>query len=705
MKRKLLLLFFICIVTLALSICVSGAQLNLRVELDDGTVVSPIDDTVYLPSYADITSLKISFLTGFKNITLNGVAVKSGDEINISSLKKVNQTDRVEYYELNFRAEDANNPEYNIKLYKANNLNSLHITTSIGRDQLTNDVKDEGASVRLVNKNAQVIFQKQATVKTRGNSTDTYLKKPFQVKFDKGFDVMGMGKAKTWLLLADYLDQSYMRNALMYKLAKDLGMGACDYTSVDVFIDGAYQGVYLLCEKVNINANRVNIAELEKQNDALNQQYSTKTTTITDNSAPLISETAITEYKYVNDIVNPTDITGGYLVELDNNNKDNRSKFDSYFMVKTSFGENLYVIQSPEKCSKEQVEYIARLFAEMEEAMASADGKNSQGKHYTEYIDMDSFAVAYIMAELGRNYDAGSASIYFNKDIDKNGEVSKIVKGPLWDCDNTLGNIHRNNAEDQKSMWAKNRTPWNMLTNHDDFNESVKKHFEKAYDLIYDMLDKDGFIDKQIETLGYSAIMDRERWNQADSNAWPRYEDGSLHWFQSNGDAFPTYAVYTDYVNSTQFTAVGYLACMLKTRCDYLVSTWGCDVEPRTRTLNTKPSPLDETVDMTPILPNQPPVQTNPGQGTEQPPDTNLVPEPQVDNDGFSTEAIITLVVIGAIAAISIVLPIILKKKKANKAPQSHSKEQTTPQQEPTSPTEEQPAPSSTEAPEDKGEN
>ena len=137
----------------------------------------------------------------------------------------------------------------------------------------------------------------------------------------------------------------------------------------------------MLCEKVNINANRVNIAELEKQNDALNQQYSTKTTTITDNSAPLISETAVTEYKYVNDIVNPTDITGGYLVELDNNNKDNRSKFDSYFMVKTSFGENLYVIQSPEKCSKEQVEYIARLFAEMEESMASADGKNSQGKY------------------------------------------------------------------------------------------------------------------------------------------------------------------------------------------------------------------------------------------------------------------------------------------------------------------------------------
>ena len=666
MKKKLLVFLFSCIITLMLAVCVHGAQLNFSVELEDGTKIAPIDNVVYLPSCADVTKLKISFLTGFKNITLNDVPVKSGDVINISSLKKVNQRDRVEYYELNFKAVGANNPDYNITLYKANSLKSLFITTSIGRGQLIDDITDDNASVKLVDKGAQVIFQKTASVKTRGNSTDTYMKKPFQVKFEKGFDVLGMGKAKTWLLLADYLDQTYMRNALMYKLAKDLGMGACDYTSVDVFIDGAYQGVYLLCEKININASRVNIAELEKQNDAVNPDYSTKTVVVKDDSSPLIAQSAVKEYKYVDDVTNPADITGGYLVELDNNNKDNRADFDSYFMVETAYGENLYVIQSPEKCSKEQVEYIARLFAEAEEAMASENGKNSLGKHYTEYIDIDSYAKAYIMAELGRNYDAGSASIYFNKDIDKNGEVSKIVKGPLWDCDNTLGNIHRNNAEDQKSMWAKNRTPWNMLTNHSDFNAKVKSYFEVAYDLIYDMLDKGGFIDKQIELLGYSASMDRVRWNQDDSDAWPCYKDGSLHWFQQNGNAFPTYPAYTDFVNNTKLTAVGYLATTLEARCKYLVDAWGCEVDTRARVLNARPSPLDETVDNTPILPNQPPVQNNPGQGTEQSPDTNLVPESQVDNNGFSTEAIITLVVLGAIAVISIVLPVIVRNRRAN---------------------------------------
>ena len=54
-------------------------------------------------------------------------------------------------------------------------------------------------------------------------------------------------------------------------------------------------------------------------------------------------------------MVNPSDISGGYLVELDNNYYDGEK---CYF--KTSNG-NAYVIKSPELASQEQVEYIARV--------------------------------------------------------------------------------------------------------------------------------------------------------------------------------------------------------------------------------------------------------------------------------------------------------------------------------------------------------
>lgn len=621
MKKRLLLLLLTCIFMLMLAVSVSAADIRPKIELEDGTEISPIEDIIYLPSHVDITKLKLNCSTIFKNINLNGKRVQSGDFIDISSFAKIDRETRITYYEVVFETENAKDPNDVVLFYKANTLPTIHISTSIGRGNLFKDQTDPSATVKLIESDGTLLIGSTVEVRTRGNSTPTYAKKPFQIKFESSINILGMGKAKTWLLLANYLDQSYIRNSLMYKLAKDLGMGASDFTNVEVYVDGQYQGVYLLCEKVNVNKNRVNITELEDLNDALNPEYSTETTTVTDGT--LIDETVITEYKYVNGIVNPADITGGYLIELDNNSKGSRADFGSYFITNTEFGENLYVVKSPEYCSKEQIEYIARLFAEVEEAMAAPDGKNSLGKHYSEYIDVDSYAVAYIMAELGRNYDAGSASIFFNKNVDKNGEVAKIVKGPLWDCDNVLGNIHRNNAEDQKSMWAKNRTPWNMLTRHSDFNACVKEHFEIAYDLIYDMLDKGGFIDAQLSEIGFSAEIDRLRWHQSDDGQWPCYSDGSLHWFQKNGNAFPTYSLYSNNVNNSKNTAIGYLCVTLQTRTEYLSTVWDCDVTKRVRTLN----------DPLPPLPPEEVAPTPPPQGdsteTEQtPPTDNNTPNP-----------------------------------------------------------------------------
>ena len=600
MKKQILFLFIVIIAMSIFAISASAADIGLGVELDNGMTIKAIEDVIYLPSYVDIHNVKIVYANG-KGVTLDGTAFTSGASIDLTKYLKKDKDSRATYYELCFKTTATFAPDDIVYIYKSNNLPSVFISTSIGADKMIDDnVTDSATSVTIYdNDGTAEINNLSAEVRVRGNSTPTYAKKPFQIKFEKKTDVFGMGKAKTWLLLANYLDQSYIRNSIMYKLAKELGMGASDFQNVEVFVDGKYQGVYLLCEKVNINANRVNINELEDENELLNPEYGDKlmssTETVTEGA--LIDETIIKEYKYVKELVNPTDITGGYLIELDNNSKGDRAKLGSYFITETSYGENLYVIKSPEYCSREQVEYIARLFAEMEEAMASTNGINSQGKHYTEYIDLESFAVAYIMAELGRNCDAGSASIFFNKDIDVNGEPSKIIKGPLWDCDNVLGNIHRNNAQVQTDMWAKNRTPWNMLTNHADFINKVKEKFEIAYNIIYDMLDACGFVDEQIDEIGYSARMDRLRWKQYDEESWPLYSDGSLHWFNQKGKkTFPTYSVYTDFVNNTKDTAVGYLCLILQERTDYLVGQWGCEVTARTRTLNAKPAEIPSSL-------------------------------------------------------------------------------------------------------------
>ncbi len=458
--------------------------------------------------------------------------------------------------------------------YFASNLPSIYLTTSITDAELYGDkIKDENVKATITDKSGTVYYTDteytNCELKVRGNATTNYPKLPFQLKLDKKTSILGMEEAKTWILLANYDDQSLLRNSVVYKIGELLGMHTCDFRSVDLYMNGEYQGIYLLCEKVQIQENRVNINDLEEEMEALTQPSQNVTQLIT--SGALINETIITEYKYVEGINTPADITGGYLVELDNNYGASEN---SYF--KTSNG-NLYVIKSPENCSKEQVEYIARVFAEAEEAIYSQTGENSLGKHYTEYTDFDTFIYAYIVAEISQNWDAAS-SLYFYKDKDTNGVTSKIVKGPLWDCDNTLGNIIKagSGSGDPEIYWAKNRSFWGALTQHDDFNEAVKEEFKRIYPELVKMTMENGYIDQLVDELGTSIVMEQIRWQSSSDTFWPIYSyyqvDYGVRYEDWSGDFFQYRELYSDGVDDTDATVIGNLKSHLSARTTWLKS-------------------------------------------------------------------------------------------------------------------------------------
>ena len=48
-----------------------------------------------------------------------------------------------------------------------------------------------------------------------------YVQNVIQIKFDSKTDLLGMGKAKKWILLANYWDKTLMRNAVTYHLANE----------------------------------------------------------------------------------------------------------------------------------------------------------------------------------------------------------------------------------------------------------------------------------------------------------------------------------------------------------------------------------------------------------------------------------------------------------------------------------------------------
>ncbi|MBR5844683.1 MAG: CotH kinase family protein [Rikenellaceae bacterium] len=106
-------------------------------------------------------------------------------------------------------------------------------------------------------------------VKGRGNTTWEWDKKPYAVKLSKKNPVLGMKKHKRWVLLANAIDKSMIRNTAAFMIAKacyndgtgnQQGWNPSGY-NVELVLNGEHKGNYLLCEQIKIDGNRINIAE------------------------------------------------------------------------------------------------------------------------------------------------------------------------------------------------------------------------------------------------------------------------------------------------------------------------------------------------------------------------------------------------------------------------------------------------------------
>lgn len=110
----------------------------------------------------------------------------------------------------------------------------------------------------------------EAQVKIRGNYTSTYPKRPIRIKFDEKQPMCGLNegrKLKSWVLLAEYKDPSLFRNSAALYIANSLysstGNYASDFRNVEVYLNGEYNGLYVLAEQQQVNKYRVDVPEPE----------------------------------------------------------------------------------------------------------------------------------------------------------------------------------------------------------------------------------------------------------------------------------------------------------------------------------------------------------------------------------------------------------------------------------------------------------
>ena len=73
-----------------------------------------------------------------------------------------------------------------------------------------------------------------------------------------------MPKHKRWVLLANWMDRTLLRNAVTFETARQIMDWAPRGRFVELYLNGKHQGNYYLCEQIKPDENRVDIDEIDE---------------------------------------------------------------------------------------------------------------------------------------------------------------------------------------------------------------------------------------------------------------------------------------------------------------------------------------------------------------------------------------------------------------------------------------------------------
>ena len=205
---------------------------------------------VFLPSYAELRNVSIILGNGV-HAAIGNAALSDGMDCGAFDL----DTD----YEMIIQ----NQNPVKLRFVRSGNLPTMFIHTVSGTEETIHTQRNvwEYAQLSLVDAEGKIDYQDDLDkISGRGSGTWLFDKKSYNLKLNHPANLLGMGSGKKWVLLANVIDESHLRNKLVYDFAREIGSYsgfAPDCKHTDVFLNGTYVGMYLLTEKVEIAANRV----------------------------------------------------------------------------------------------------------------------------------------------------------------------------------------------------------------------------------------------------------------------------------------------------------------------------------------------------------------------------------------------------------------------------------------------------------------
>ena len=441
----------------------AGLKGRVAVSFDPGGSIG----TLYLPGSADVSQLCFSWENTSVTVTRDGETLESGSApvaaVDSSVTFKVTKGAALAYVTIKTVQGSADVEAMFLELDEslgtidAMNSDDIHETSCYGK-AVCGDV------------------DKYISIKGRGNSTWEFSKKPYNITFykkgdfdkkDKAELIPGV-KAKKWSLLANYLDNSLLRNKIALDLADAMGIGLPS-RFVDVWMNGEYLGNYLLTPKK-------------------------------DYLAP----------------------DGGFMLDNDHIPAET-DQFQIEGMHDMLLKHNRINIEDIGDDAADQGVDQAYIEAYFNEAFAALTDYETE--NYQNYFDIDSWAKMFLMIEVSKTYDCYAGNFLMHRDGLTPDD--KLIAGPAWDYDIAFGRtLHKFlvgvsepvqlNAEgwynDSVGLFAVDK-PVSLLQElgkHASFMRHVAKIYNDYYQSAF--ADIAPNVDRQQALLRDSALMNNVRW-------------------------------------------------------------------------------------------------------------------------------------------------------------------------------------------------
>jgi hypothetical protein len=274
-----------------------------------------------------------------------------------------------------------------------------------------------------------------------GQTSLYFPKRPHRIELqdeyghDRNASLLGLPADADWQLQNPYNDKSFLNDFLAAELHERMGRTALRRKFVEVFVDSGtgklsypqdYYGIMVLFEKIEVDRNRVNIAELTPANTA----------------EPEISGGYI--FKRDKDSAGDLNFSspGGYgfanIPFKLHEPKPNELRNAGYWGFYTSFPNPLSGPSGPiyTSAGSNQLAWLRNYLGQMERVLYTNDWlTRTATNHYSHYLDVDSAVDQHWIVEFTKQIDGYRLSSFYTKD--RNG---KVKMEPIWGWKLSFGN-------------------------------------------------------------------------------------------------------------------------------------------------------------------------------------------------------------------------------------------------------------------------